>query len=134
MSEADAGANVAPGPEKAYFDALRAGRFRIQRCGDCGRHVFYPRAACPHCGAFGPGWVDACGRGTVYSTSVVRRKPEDGGDYNVALIDLEEGPRMMSRVDGIAPTAVRIGMAVTVQIVQENGNPVVVWVPAEERS
>ena len=64
-------------------------------------------------------WVKASGSGTVYSTTVVRRKPEAGGDYNVALIDLAEGPRMMSRVVGVEPTAVKIGMKVRARIAPE---------------
>jgi len=87
------------GPEKRYLDALAAGRFEIQRCAACAQHVFYPR-----------------GRGTVYSTTVVRRKPADGGDYNVCLVDLAEGVRMMSRVATIAPAEVRIGMSVQARI------------------
>jgi hypothetical protein len=46
----------------------------------------------------------------------VRRKPADGGDYNVCLVDLAEGPRMLSRVAGVAPEEVRIGMAVKARI------------------
>src|SRR3546814_7529570 len=63
--------------------------------------IFYPRAICPHSGSTNLEWRDASGRGTVYSTTVVRRKPDRGGNYNVALLDLEAGPRMMSRVDGV---------------------------------
>lgn len=127
MSQAQAAAFAGPGPEKLYRDALEQDRFQIQRCRACGRHVFYPRALCPHCGAADLEWVPASGRGTVYSTTVIRRRKEEGGDYNVALIDLAEGPRMMSRVEGVAPTEVKIGMSVTARIVRENGQPVVVW-------
>ena len=104
------------GPEKRYLDALAAGRFEIQKCAACARHVFYPRVVCPHCGAGELGWVAPSGRGTVYSTTVVRRKPADGGDYNVCLVDLAEGVRMMSRVASIPPQEVKIGMAVTARI------------------
>jgi uncharacterized OB-fold protein len=127
MSQADAAAFAGPGPEKLYRDALEQERFQIQRCRSCGKHVFYPRALCPHCGSTDLEWVAASGRGTVYSTTVIRRRKEEGGDYNVALIDFAEGPRMMSRVEGVAPTEVKIGMAVTARIVRENGQPVVVW-------
>jgi len=104
------------GPEKRYFDALAAGRFEIQKCNACAQHVFYPRVVCPHCGAGDLGWVAASGRGTVYSSTVVRRKPADGGDYNVCLVDLAEGVRMMSRVVGLPPEAVKIGMAVKARL------------------
>jgi hypothetical protein len=104
------------GPEKRFFDALAAGRFEIQKCADCAQHVFYPRVICPHCGSDRLDWIAPSGRGTVYSTTVVRRKPADGGDYNVCLVDLAEGVRMMSRVAGIAPPDVRIGMAVKARV------------------
>jgi uncharacterized OB-fold protein len=57
--------------------------------------------------------MEASGRGTVYATTTVRERQ---GNYNISLIDLAEGPRMMSRVEGIAPEAVRIGMAVSARI------------------
>lgn len=104
------------GPEKRYLDALAQGRFEIQRCDACAKHVFYPRVLCPHCGSTRLGWVAPSGRGTVYSTTVVRRKPADGGDYNVCLVDLDEGVRMMSRVVAIPPQDVSIGMAVQARI------------------
>jgi uncharacterized OB-fold protein len=87
---------------------------------------------CPHCGADRLSWKTPDGRGTVYSTTVVRRKPEAGGDYNVALIDLAEGVRLMSRVDGIAPDAVRIGMAVRAQVAVNDGRGQVVFVQSKE--
>jgi uncharacterized OB-fold protein len=106
------------GPEKRFFDALAEGRFEIQRCAACGKHVFYPRVLCPHCGSERLDWVAPSGRGTVYSTTVVRRKPADGGDYNVCLVDLAEGVRLMSRVVTVAPTEVKIGMAVKARIAE----------------
>ena len=96
------------GVEAQYREALDQGRFLIQRCAGCDRAVFYPRMICPHCGAEKLDWVTPDGRGTVYSTTVVRRKPDAGGDYNVALIDLQEGVRLMSRVDGVAPDGRRV--------------------------
>jgi uncharacterized OB-fold protein len=106
------------GPEKQYLDKLAAGRFEIQRCAACAKHVFYPRVLCPHCGSERLEWVSPSGRGTVYSTTVVRRKPADGGDYNIVLVDLAEGPRMLSRVAGIGPAEVTIGMAVKARIAE----------------
>ena len=119
------------GPEKHYHDQLAQGRFQIQRCQACSRAVFYPRVICPHCGADRLDWITPSGKGTVYSTTVVRRKAEHGGDYNVALVDLEEGVRMMSRVDGIAPDAVAIGMAVRASVVDAGGGKLVVFTQTE---
>ena len=115
------------GPEKQYHDQLAQGRFQIQRCQACARAVFYPRVICPHCGSDQLDWITPSGKGTVYSTTVVRRKPEHGGDYNVALIDLEEGVRMMSRVEGIALQAVAIGMAVQADVVDAGDGKLVVF-------
>jgi len=107
---------VTQGPESIYEEYLAKGEFRIQLCNGCERHVFYPRALCPHCGSSNLEWARPTGAGTVYSTTVMRRKPEAGGDYNVCLVELEEGPRLMSRVEGVAPTEVRIGMRVKARV------------------
>lgn len=120
------------GPDLVYREALAAGRFQIQHCKNCSRHVFYPRVLCNHCGAAALEWVAASGRATVYSTTVVRRKPDAGGDLNFVLVDLEEGVRMMSRVEGVAPEQVRIGMAVTARIATEAGQPLVIFLAAQE--
>lgn len=116
-------------PEKEYFEHLAAGRFMIQRSRSTGGHVFYPRVAEPGTGATDLEWVEASGRGTVYSTTVIRQKPP-APNYNLALIDLAEGPRMMSRVEGVAPEAVKIGMAVKARLVTDNEQMMVVFDPA----
>jgi uncharacterized OB-fold protein len=115
------------GVAAAYQAALNGGRFVIPRCNDCGKHVFYPREVCPHCQGVSFALDDTTGNGTVYSTTTVRRKPEAGGDYNVALIDLNEGVRMMSRVDGITPDEVKIGMSVRAKVIDNNGSGLVVF-------
>ncbi len=120
-----------PGPERQWRDALAAGRFTLPRCAACGRSHFFPRVLCPHCGAKAVEMVAASGRGIVYSTTVLSRRPDEGGDLNIALIDLAEGARMMSRVDGLAPHDVTIGLSVEARIVTEGGAPVVVFVPAD---
>ncbi len=117
----------ASGPEKTYFRELNAGNFQIQLCTSCDKHVFYPRIVCPHCGSGKLDWVKPSGKGTVYSTTVVRRKADAGGDYNVALINLEEGPRLMSRVEGIPPADVAIGMAVQADIIQQGESKLLVF-------
>lgn len=112
------------------FQALLAqGRFMIQRSAASGAYIFYPRIAEPRSGARDLEWVEASGRGTVYSTTVQRSKPPTP-DRNVALIDLAEGPRMLARVDGIPASEVRIGMAVQARIIVEDGRPFVIFEPA----
>lgn len=115
---------------QAYQRALDQGRFMIQRCGGCGQAVFQPRELCPHCGHGTLAFVAPAGTGTVYATTVVRRKPAEGGDYNVALIDLDEGCRLMSRVEGLAPTEVRIGQRVKARVqVSKDGKGLVLFDP-----
>jgi len=116
-------------PDADYRRHLEAGRFMLQRSRSSGAFVFHPRVAEPRSGAADLEWVEACGRGSVYSTTIVRCKPP-AADYNVALIDLVEGPRMMSRVVGIAAADVKIGMPVRARIVIDNDAPLVVFDPA----
>ncbi len=118
---------MTPSMSSQYQAALDAGQFQIQRCSACAHAVFYPRELCPHCGSDQLAWETPSGKGTVYSTTVIRRKPDAGGDYNVALVDLAEGPRMMSRVEGMAPTDVKIGQAVQAEVIQHNGKGLVVF-------
>lgn len=129
----DTTSTPAAGAEKHYRDQLEQGNFLIQRCLSCTRGIFYPRMICPHCGSDKLEWIQPSGKGVVYSTTVVRRKPEHGGDYNVALVDLAEGPRMMSRIDGLAPEAVAIGMPVSARVVDGEEGKMVVFTQAEEK-
>jgi len=121
------------GAEARYQAALKEGRFLIQRCNDCHKHVFYPRVVCPHCGSASLAWVEPKGTGAVYSTTTVRRKPEAGGDYDVSLIDLDEGVRMMSRVEGLPPTEVKIGMRVRAKVIDNKGAGLVVFTAEESK-
>ena len=115
------------GPEAHFRACLAEGKFVIQQCGACSKHVFYPRVLCPYCGSADLQAKEASGRGSVYSTTVVRQKLEAGGDYNIALVDIEEGPRMMSHVVGIDPSEVRIGMAIKARISEIDGQPAVLF-------
>lgn len=117
-----------PHPEKEYLQYLAQGEFKIQRSRSTGRYVFYPRVAAPVTGETDLEWVSPSGRGTVYAVTVVNQKPPDQ-PYNVVLVDLEEGPRMMARVDGVPPEAVHIGMAVQAQVIREGETALVVFTP-----
>jgi uncharacterized OB-fold protein len=113
-------------PDADYRRHLAAGRFMLQRSRSSGAFVFHPRVAEPGSGATDLEWVEASGRGSVYSSTTVRCKPP-AADYNVALIDLAEGPRMMSRVVGIAAADVKIGMPVRARIAIEDDAQLVVF-------
>ncbi len=97
---------IVTSPATAYAEGLAAGLLRYQRCAGCGDAVFYPRVVCPHCGSDRLEWADSAGSGTVYSTTMTRSR---SGDYNVALIDLDEGFRMMCTVRDELDREVRIG-------------------------
>ena len=115
------------GPEAQSRAHLRDGRFMIQRSRSTGRHVFYPRIAAPGTGETDLEWVEASGGGVVYAITVNRARE---GSYNIALVDLDEGPRMMTRIEGVE--TVPIGTRVRARIVaegEEGGAPVVVFVP-----
>lgn len=119
------------GPDEEFHRRLAAGTFYLQKCSNCASHIFYPRAICPECGANELEWVTASGKGKVYSTSIIRQKPERGGDYNFAVIELAEGPRMVSRVENIPPLDVAIDMAVQARITEEDQGPYVVFDPVD---
>ena len=115
------------GPEAEFRSYLAEGRFMIQRSVSTGAYVFYPRPFIPGTGETDLEWVEASGEGTVYSTTTNRRSPEKGGTFNIALIDLAEGPRMLSRVVGMASEDVKIGQKVRAKIEDVDGAPAVVW-------
>jgi uncharacterized protein len=117
-------------PEQEYLGYLAEGRFMLQRSASTGGYVFYPRVAEPGTGATDLEWVEASGRGVVYSCTVVRQKAP-ARDYNVVLVDLAEGPRVLSRVDGLPPDEVKIGLRVRARIVQDADVPMLVFVPEQ---
>lgn len=124
--------NAAVQPERDYLRFLSEGRFMLQRCRGTGQFVFYPRVAEPRTGSTDIEWVEASGNGTVYATTVIRQRAPTPS-YNLALIDLAEGPRMMSRVETINPDAVRIGMPVKARIARDGEAYIVVFDPVEGR-
>lgn len=108
-----------PNPDsQAYWDAARNEDLVIRQCKDCNQFHFMPRYLCPHCWSTNLEWVKASGRGTVHSFSVVRRAPipsyADRVPYVVALIDLEEGPRMLTNIVGADALGTQVGSAVKV--------------------
>lgn len=116
-----------PRPVEEWQAHLAEGRLMLQRSRSTGRFLFYPRIAAPGSGARDLEWVRASGRGTVHATTVVRRKPPEPS-YNVVLVDLEEGVRLMSEVVDTAPDAVAIGMAVRARIDRDGPVPRLVFV------
>ena len=109
---------VADSDSAPFWAALREGRLQLQRCGGCGRYVFYPRALCPHCHSSDLEWVPVAGTGTIYSYTVARRPagPAFAADvpYVLVLVDLDEGVRMLTRLLTADVDSVRIGARVVV--------------------
>ena len=99
-----------------WFDACNREVLLLQKCNACNKHQFYPRIICSHCGAGQPDWVEVSGRGRIASFSIVRRAISKAYEapYVVALIELEEGPVMMSNIVGCDPDMVEIDQAVNV--------------------
>jgi uncharacterized OB-fold protein len=109
-----------PSPLSApYWQAAREGRLVVQRCPACGHRQLYPRCLCTQCASERLEWMDASGRGRVKSFTVIRRAVSAAYEpelpYVVALIELAEGPTMMSNIVACAPEAVRIGAPVRVR-------------------
>jgi uncharacterized protein len=122
---------MAESPLAVYQAHLDKGELAYQWSLEAGKAVFYPRVICPFTGSDRLEWRVSTGLGTVYATTVTH--PRDGTPYNVALIDCDEGFRLMSRVEGLAPEAVRIGMRVRFRVHRPGGDdpPYPVFVPAE---
>jgi uncharacterized OB-fold protein len=101
-----------------FWDAALRHELAIQKCDDCATFRFYPRPMCPQCHSTSSTWTTCSGRGTVYSYTVVRRPLarwfKERMPLVCAVIELEEGVRMISNVVGVSPEDVAIGLAVEV--------------------
>lgn len=115
------------GAERQFKDYLAEGRFMLQRSRSSGKYVFFPRLVIPASGETDLEWVEARGGGTIYSITVSRRRE---GSYNIALIDLDEGVRMISTIVGVESAF--IGARVKAHIEDLNGQAAVVFTLAEE--
>jgi uncharacterized OB-fold protein len=103
--------------DSAYFwEGAALGELRIQRCNACGALRHPPGPACPGCGALDRGHLVASGLGTVVSYVVHRHPPIPGKELPlvIALIDLDEGVRMVGEVSGVEPEEMAIGMRLRV--------------------
>ena len=102
---------------RPYWEGLALGELRIQLCNSCRKAVFYPRALCPYCFSEGLLWIAASGKGTIYSYTVAHQAFGPFAEdipFIVALIELDEGVRMMSRLLDAPRERVTIGAPVEV--------------------
>lgn len=101
-----------------FWEGLKAGELRIQRCERCGHKQFPPKAACEECASIGLGWVKSTGHGRVYTFTVIKQvvmnSPafESEIPYALAMIDLDEEVRIVAQVLGCPPDQVSVGMEV----------------------
>lgn len=104
-----------------YWQRAADGHLVLQRCTDCGAHQFYPRALCTSCGGQ-PEWVEASGRGTLHTFTVIRQNRSEAfaqlSPYVVGIVELEEGVRMMSNIVDCELDRLRIGMALEVMLLK----------------
>lgn len=104
----DVAADAAP-----YWEAAARGELQLQRCLSCQKLRYYPRPVCPYCGTWGGDWERLSGRGTIYSYTRIRRIPNAMAGslepFVIVLVDLDEGPRMLTRLVDADISDVRIG-------------------------
>src|SRR3990172_4658645 len=103
---------------RAFWEGTKRHELLIQKCSDCGKRQFYPRGLCIACMSTNLDWVRSSGRGTVYSHTTVYRPPSPAFTpdvpYVIAIVEMEEGVRMMGNIVGSLPDQVKVGMPVTV--------------------
>lgn len=104
---------------RPYWEAARGGRLLIKSCNACGEVHHYPRPFCPSCWSEDVEWIEASGRGTIYTYSVVFRNDlppfSEWGTYVPAIVELDEGPRLMTNIVDVDPSELSIGMPVEVR-------------------
>ena len=111
-----------------FWDAAAEGKLLIKKCTACGDPHFYPRTHCPFCFSDKTEWVEASGKGIVYTYSVMRRAPVP---YAIAYVTLAEGPTMMTNIVDCDLNAIKIGQAVRLVFrPSEGGPPVPMFTPA----
>lgn len=103
---------------KPFWDAAREEKLILQKCQDCDKHIFYPRIACPHCFSDKVEWIEASGKGMVYSYTVVTNNAPSAFiqdmPFVIAIVKLEEGVQMLSNIINCNPDDVECDMPVEV--------------------
>jgi uncharacterized OB-fold protein len=111
---------------REYWEAARAGKLLVKRCRACGEAHAYPRAHCPRCRSLDTAWIEASGKGTVYSWTVMRRASPP---FAVAYVTLDEGPTMFTNLVDCDFDALTIGQTVAVAFEDREGLTVPVFRP-----
>lgn len=116
-----------PTPEaKPFWEAAKQRKLMIQRCADCQQHYFYPRPMCPHCLSRNVSWVTCSGRGKLHTFVITHRgarKTPLPLPYVVAIVELDEGPKLMSNLVGVEADPAHIRCEMPVEVVFEDITP-----------
>lgn len=117
-----------------FWAAARRGELLLQRCRKCGHHQHYPRVLCTRCWHREHEWVPSSGRGRVWTFTVVHRPGHPAWDtevpYVLAIVELDEGPRLLTNVIGIEPAEVTVDLRVTARFAEDEDAPLVQFEPA----
>ena len=109
----------------AFWEAARPGRLQVQRCDGCHRFRFFPSPVCPHCLSTDATWQTVSGQATLYTYTIVHRAPNAAlakeTPYTIALVELAEGVRVMSRLEDMPAEGARVGGPVTFAGVGDSG-------------
>jgi hypothetical protein len=112
-----------PTPEtREFWEGARRGELRIQRCRTCGQAYFFPRPFCPHCSSRDVEWFTASGRGRLHTYIINHRPPpgfQDAAPYVIAIVELDEGPRLMSNIVGVAPAPDQLPIDLPLEVTWE---------------
>lgn len=126
-----------PTPETApYWEGARLGELRVQQCRSCGKHFFYPRSSCRYCTSSDVIWSAVSGRARLVSY-VINRRPLagfDGVSAVIALVQLDEGPHLMTNIVGVAPSPgnLPLDLRLKVHFVEHSGAVLPVFEPESE--
>lgn len=127
MAEDYPGPIPKPTPEtQPYWDAAKRHVLMIQRCNGCGQHYFYPRPLCPHCFSRDVQWVEVSGKGRLHTYTINYRPPRKFPTQSpviIAVIELAEGPRLMSNIIGTDADPAQLRCDAPVEVVFEDITP-----------
>jgi hypothetical protein len=107
---------------REFWEGAQRHELRIQRCRACGEAYFYPRPFCPRCSSTDVEWFTASGRASLHTYVIVHRGAhgfQDWTPYVIAVVELEEGPRMMSNIIGIDPQPEHLPVGLPLQVTFE---------------
>ncbi|MFF5989998.1 Zn-ribbon domain-containing OB-fold protein [Prauserella flavalba] len=127
-----------PGPTpvpltEPFWAAARRGELLLQRCRSCGHHQHYPRVLCTRCWHRELDWVPSAGKGRVWTFTVVHRPGHpawsDDVPYALAIVELDEGPRLLTNVVGLDPADVTVGLPVVARFTEHGDSTIVQFGP-----